>query len=275
MRYLSDLDKTLLKSDLSIGRLSAKVWNEAVNSGEGLSIATARSYTGVKKLLDGLELREPMILLDGVMIASADGEIVHLSAMGRDLASEVVSMAREKMDIHPLVVSLGDDDRESFIYPKKPNRFQKELLSTFHNDRRVVEGDETVIYDRNLKLVFLDEKERCLALKDMLKESFGEELEIKLSPDPYIDCWFMTVLHPEGDKVHAVAKLEEMGMIDRESLTFFGDSHNDLELMRSVGRGVAVSNAIEEVKRVADIVLDRDNDQEAVAHFIAGELAIF
>ena len=107
--YLSDLDKTFLRSDLSISDYSLRVWNEAVAAGGRLSVATARSLTGVGGLLKALDMREPMILLDGVMIARMDGEILHLNALDRELGEEIISIARASISSSPLIEGLEED----------------------------------------------------------------------------------------------------------------------------------------------------------------------
>ncbi|WP_300361218.1 HAD family hydrolase [Hydrogenimonas sp.] len=270
--YLTDLDKTFLRSDLTISDFSRKVWNEAVERGHKLSVATARSYTGVMKLLGGLHLKEPLILLDGVMIASPEGIILHLSALEKDLADEIIDLAHRESGLYPLLVGLEKDERERFVYPKRRNRYQEELLATFHNDRRLVDADPLRAMDRNLKIVYLDTDEVTAGLEKALKEEFGDLIEVKRSKDPYIDCYFLTVLHAEGDKVHALMRLEEIEGVDREHTTVFGDSHNDLGLFAAAGRRIAVANAIDELKKMADVVLPWTNDEDAVAKYIAREV---
>ncbi|WP_457606252.1 HAD-IIB family hydrolase [Nitratifractor sp.] len=270
--YLSDLDKTLLRNDLSIGAYTREVWNKAAAGGHRLSIATARSLTGVRKLLEGLELHEPMILLDGVVIATMEGELRHVAALERGLADAIIERGRALAGMEPLLVGMEADGQESFIYPKDPNAFQRELLSTFHNDRRVLDADPLRAMERNLKLVYLESDEVTGRLEEALREEFGGSIETKRSPDPYIDCWFMTVLHLEGDKAHALAKLEEMEGVDRSHTTVFGDSHNDIGLFGMAGRRVAMANAIDVLKALADIVLPWSNEEEGVAKFLAGEI---
>ncbi|WP_201353415.1 HAD family hydrolase [Hydrogenimonas urashimensis] len=270
--YLTDLDKTFLRSDLSISDYSRRVWNASVKRGAKLSVATARSYTGVMKLLKGLRLEEPLILLDGVVIASSDGKILHVSALERELADDIIATAHKAAGIYPLLVGMERDDTERFVYPKKRNRYLKELLETFHNDRRLVDADPLRAMERNLKIVFLENGEVTAYLQSVLKEKFADEIEIKRSKDPYIDCWFMTVLHAEGDKAHALTRLEAMEGVDRAHTTVFGDSHNDLGLFAAAGRKIAVANAIEEVKAAADIILPWTNDEDAVAKFIEKEV---
>jgi len=270
--YLSDLDFTLLRSDQTVGALTQKVWNDCVARGLRLSIATARSHTGVSKLLRGLTLREPMILLDGVMIALADGEILHLSAIDKALGDEILAAVYDVSGVYPLLVGLDGADKERFAYPKEKTPCQQRLIQTFHNDRRLLDHEPFGAFRRNLKIVYVDTKERTAEWEALLKERFGSLIEIKRNPDPYIDCWFMTVLHKEGDKAHALARLEAMAGVSRADTTVFGDSHNDLGLFRMAGRKIAVANAIEELKAVADLVLPWSNDEEGVARFLQQEV---
>ncbi len=272
--YLSDLDMTLLRSDLSIGERTRRVWNHAADTGAKLSVATARSLTGVRKLLKGLELREPMILLDGVLIATVEGELLHVAAIERELGDAIIETGRRVAGMEPLLVGMEEDGQESFLYPRDPNRWQTELLTTFHNDRRVLDRHPLRAMERNLKIVYLGSERVTARLEEALREEFADAIEVKRSADPYIDCWFMTVLHPLGDKAHALAKLEEIEGVDRAHTTVFGDSHNDLGLFEMAGRKVAVANAIDEVKERADIVLPWSNDEEGVARFLEREIIL-
>ena len=59
---------------------------------------------------------------------------------------------------------------------------------------------------------------------------------------------------------------DHMG-IDMTDVIAFGDDVNDLGMLKLAGTAVAVSNAIDEVKAVADHVTD-SNDQDGVAKFL-------
>jgi Cof subfamily protein (haloacid dehalogenase superfamily) len=270
--YLSDLDKTLLRTDLSIGEITRETWNRAVDRGEHLSIATARSYTGVSDLLSVLDLREPMILLDGALIAAPDGAILHAATLDREMGDGILDVAHRVSGEWPLIVALEPDGGERFYYPPNPNHYQRELLASMQNARRRFVTQPPMAQSANLKIVYMQDASTTVAIEVALRQAFGESIEIKRAADPYIDCFFLTVLHPDGDKAHALAKLEEIEGIDRERTTVFGDSDNDIGLFEMAGRRVAVANAIDALKALADIVLPHTNDQEGVAHFLASEL---
>ena len=270
MLFLSDLDFTLLRSDLSISNFTKDIWNKAAKKHK-LSVATARSYTGVKELLKGLELKEPLILLDGTVIAKPNGDILDLKAINKKMGDEIIDIIAKELKIYPLIVAFVDNS-EQFFYPKKLNIYQEELLQKMKNRKRIFANNKLRAKENNLKIVYLSSKEDATKLIDILRAAFGNKIEIKSAKDPYIDCYFTTILHPFGDKAHALAKLEEIEGVDIANTTVFGDSHNDIGMFKKAGLKIAVANAIDELKKIADIVLPHTNDEDAVAKYLEKEL---
>jgi Cof subfamily protein (haloacid dehalogenase superfamily) len=273
MLYLSDLDFTLLRSDTSLGDYTRDVWNEAVREGVRLSVATARSFTGVRELLDGLELREPLVLLDGALIVSPEGEILASATLDADRSALALSIG-ERAGVSPLIVALEEDGSEAFYYPASLNTCQTRLIETMRNRRRVFSHERYGPQPRTLKMVFMGDEAPMQALEAALHEAFGGAIETKRSLDPYFDCWFLTLMHPHGDKAHALTKLETLAGISPNETTVFGDSHNDLGMFKTAGYAVAVANAIEPLKQIADRVLPHTNDEEGVARFLQEEAIV-
>ncbi len=269
MLYLSDLDFTLLRSDLTISRYTKEVWNKRALE-DKLSIATARSYTGVKELLKGLRLTEPLILLDGTIIAMPNGEILDMSAINRELGNTIIELSKKYLNLEPLIVAYKDKS-ELFYYPKELNIYQKELLTQMKNRKRLIANSNYGAQDINLKIVYLSTEEEARALTTILKDTLSDTIEIKSAKDPYINCYFTTILDPKGDKAHALKKLEEIENVDINNTTVFGDSHNDIGMFKLAGRKVAVANAIDELKELATIVLPHTNDEDGVAKYLSLE----
>ena len=267
MLFLSDLDFTLLRSDTTVSDFTKEIWNTTAKKAK-LSVATARSYTGVAELLKGLDLKEPLILLDGAVIAKPNGEIIHMASISKELGDEIIDISKKELDIEPLIVA-QDGALEHFYYPKKLNIHQEKIVKTMEMRRRIFSEGELRAKEHNLKLVYQAGKEESEALEQVLKEQFSDAIEIKRSDDPYFDCYFITVLNPLGDKAHALKKLEEIENISVNNTTVFGDSHNDIGLFNSAGTKIAVANAIDELKAKADIVLPHTNDEDGVAKYLA------
>ena len=260
--FVSDVDKTLLRSDLTISDFTQKVWN---SFDRPLTIATARSYTGTKKLLAKLHFKAPMILLDGVMIANPDGSVIKLNALDKPTTDEIISLVQKEFGELPLIVGY-ENKSEHFLYPKKRNPHQEELLQKYHNDRRVLNIERLEGLEKNLKIVYLGDEELTKAIQKRVQSLF--DVESKLTKDPYQNCYFLTFLHPLGDKAHALQELEEIIGIAPEETTVFGDSLNDIGMFKQSGKAIAVKNALPEVKEAADIVLKWSNDEDGVARYL-------
>lgn len=56
--------------------------------------------------------------------------------------------------------------------------------------------------------------------------------------------------------------------INRSHIIAFGDEHNDLEMLDAAGRGVAMQNAIPDIKAIADDVTPVDNDHDGLAKYL-------
>ncbi len=263
MIFVTDLDKTFLRSDLTISDFTKKVWNEFKYP---LTVATARSYTGSIGLLKGLRLQNPMILLDGAMIAKPDGEIIEINSINKSLGDEIIQSVYENFKDYPLIVGFDDNGEEKFLYPKKLNPYQAHLLQNYKNDKRVLNINDFRALNHNLKMVYLGEERFLKEIEKFLHENF--EVETKLTEDAYAPYYFLTVLDKAADKAHGLKKLEEILGIDKENVTVFGDNLNDIGMFEWAGTSVAVKNAHEEVKKRANIILPHTNDEDAVAKYL-------
>ena len=71
-------------------------------------------------------------------------------------------------------------------------------------------------------------------------------------------------------KENAIMKITEVCGFSTDSIIAFGDDYADIGMLELCGTGVAMGNAIDEVKR-ADIVIG-SNDEEGIADFIENEI---
>jgi Cof subfamily protein (haloacid dehalogenase superfamily) len=233
-----------------------------------MGIATARSFTKSKELLDKLHINAPMILLDGSIIITNDQKIIDLKTLDKEIGDAIVDLGM-KFDIDPFIIGIKDKNiNESFLYPRKLNAYQKDVLKGYKNDPRLQFNPDNRTMEQNLKIVYFGYEKQLRPLYDELQKVFGKEIEAKLSPEKYGGGYFLTLLHPEGDKAHALGKVMEYLERDAKDVTVFGDSVNDIGMFRLAGTSVAVSNALDEVKEVADIILPHSNDEDAVARYL-------
>jgi len=267
--YITDLDHTFLRSDLSLSPFSIETWNRKSKDAL-MGIATARSFTKSKELLKHLHINTPMILLDGSIIITPQGEIIDLKTIGKTLGDAIVEVGLQ-YEIDPFIIGIKDKNiNEAFLYPRRLNDYQRNVLKGYKDDPRMQFNPDNRTMEENLKIVYFGYEEQLKPLYKAIKKTFGDEVEAKLSPEKYGGGWFLTLLHPDGDKAHALHKVMEYLKRDLKDVTVFGDSVNDIGMFRLAGTSVAVSNALEEVKSVADIILPHSNDEDGVATYLKG-----
>jgi len=265
--FITDLDHTFLRSDLSISDFSADVWNTKASNAI-MSVATARSFQKSQELLKKLHINAPMILLDGAIIITPERKLIDLKTIGKEIGDAIVDVGLQ-FDIDPFVIGIKDKElNEAFLYPRKLNDYQKQVLKGYKDDPRMQFNPQNRTMEQNLKIVYFGYENQLRPLYEEIVKVFGQTIEAKLSPEKYGGGYFLTLLHPEGDKAHALTKVMEYLERDYSDVTVFGDSINDIGMFNLAGTAVAVSNALDEVKDVADIVLEHSNDEDGVANYL-------
>ena len=80
------------------------------------------------------------------------------------------------------------------------------------------------------------------------------------------------IMHRGATKSNAVAELARMWGIRQEKIAAFGDDLNDIDLLHWAGTGVAMANALPEVRAIADCVT-RSNEEDGLAVWVNKAIA--
>jgi hypothetical protein len=265
--FLTDLDHTFLRDDLTISTESKTVWNTMAEK-HIMGIATARTYKKSEQFLRGLHLNAPMILLDGSLIVSSERKILDMKTLSKNIGNEIIECGA-KLGIYPFVLALKDKNlNEAFLYPTQLNIHQRELLTRYVKDDNLQECANIKAMDDNFKLVYFGEKEQLELLQDTLLTIFKDEIKYILAPEAYIGCYFLTLLNKDADKAHGLQKVHEIMEIDYKDFTVFGDNLNDIGMFNLAQTSVAVANAHEDVKKIATVISKFNNNEDAVAKYL-------
>ena len=267
--FITDLDHTFLHSNQMVTPFSQQTWNEKSEHAL-LTVATARSFSKTQEFLKNLKLKLPLILLDGAMVATPEKKLISLNTLTKELCDAIIEESNA-FGIYPYVIALNNKEtlEESFDIPPILNHYQKFLIDKHYtSDKRIMHQKRIEGLDDTLKLVYMGEESLLRPLSIHLKKVFDSQIEVKLSPENYMKCYFLTILHPLSDKAHALIKVHEYLNRDIKETTVFGDSINDIGMFKLAGKAIAVANALEEVKKEANIVLKESNDEDAVAKYL-------
>lgn len=266
--YVTDLDKSWLRSDLSVSKYSKNVWNTLIDLDIKLTYATARSYEKATGLLHGHKFKFPAILLNGALIVSATGDILVCNSLSGEIAKHVISIGCGH-SLFPFVLGI-ENNRDTFLYTEQMNEGQRRFILQRGSDPRLRKVSQLRSLERTLTINFLARKNELLEIKEQLSNELNGEIEIKFAQDPYIaEYYALEVLHPQGDKAHSLRQLGGMLNITNDEFVVFGDNHNDIAMFECSGYGIAVKNAVDEIKAISDEVLSLTNDEDAIARYLA------
>jgi hypothetical protein len=267
--FITDLDHTFLRSDLSISPYTQEIWN-AKAADEIMSVATARTYKKTMQFLDAIEINAPMILLDGALVATRDKKIIDTKFINQDLGDAIIDEGA-KFGIYPFVLALADKNlNEAFLYSSICNPHQRDVLTRYSKDDNLQEQKNIRAMKENFKIVYMGEEQLLRKLLTEFRRLFGNTLKYILAPEAYVGCYFLTILHQDADKAHGIQSVSEYSGFDVQALTVFGDNLNDLGMFKLAGTSVAVANSHEKLKKHASIVSQHTNDEDAVAKYLKG-----
>ena len=112
------------------------------------------------------------------------------------------------------------------------------------------------------KMILTGEPEAVLKGQELMREKFGDQLNIFRSEPFYLEMMPQYI-----DKAYSLGILLDALKTDRTHMICCGDGFNDCSMIQMAGLGVAMANAQEEVKEVADFITG-SNDEDGVADVV-------
>ena len=264
--YISDLDGTLLNSDVEISSFTTQTLNGLIEKGLLFSYATARSFTTAGKITAGITAHFPLILYNGaVVVDNVTGKPV-LTNFFTDAQAWTLVDTLVNGGVWPLVYHY-DDDVESMTFVKEKSTEElMEFIYQYEGKLRhnCMNSCEELKKSNTFYMVCIDSKEKLYPLYCVLKEY--KWLDIIFQTDLYTGRYWLEIMSSASGKANAVMMLKEKLGCDK--VVCFGDGKNDISMFNVCDEKYAVANAVDELKAVATAVIGSNND-DSVAKWLA------
>ena len=262
--YVSDLDGTLLDNNAKISNESSKLLNNALKNNVNFTIATARTPATVVNLLKEINIKLPIVTMNG----SAIYDIKTNTYL--NYTSIPSNSAKKIKDI------ISTTDLNVFVYTLKNNHlfvYHKHLTNpyqiNFYNERKntpyktFIEADcpddANVLY-----FTTLDSEDKINTLYEKLKNI--DDLYVVKYKDSYNEKIVnLEVFSINASKANAILYLKKHYNFDK--LVVFGDNLNDMPMFKIADECYAVKNAVPELKNIATGVIGA-NTEDSVAKYI-------
>jgi Cof subfamily protein (haloacid dehalogenase superfamily) len=231
------------------------------------ALATGRLHSAVTGIAEELSIKSPIISLDGSMIRSTtDGSRIYESFVKEKHVRRALRFAEEYL----LNVVLCHDEA---IYYTDRNSNMPMLSDKYGAKYKEVTSYDNYI-DRTLEVVlFSDAASSMRYVRDrfLFPLSVGCSISFyKSNRRPNIS--FLEIRRSGSTKGKGFERLLKHFKIKPNHAAVLGDWYNDISLFETDAFKVAVANAIPEIRRMADMVTSKSNNDEGAAEFFKNVL---
>jgi Cof subfamily protein (haloacid dehalogenase superfamily) len=252
-----DLDGTLLDPSHRIPEMTRFLLSSLREAGIETTVATGRPYAAVQGFIGELAVRVPLIVFNGAVVVSPDGECLWSRRLPRDVAGGALSLLHDPAVANHLYL----DPTDAFFYTDHMGAAAEHVMKKDGMGGRLDVDLAGLLGKRAkdpVKLFSIGPRKKLEEAKRRFDASAPECTCVFSEHD------MLEFLGPDVTKGAALGILCDAIGIPTESVIAFGDNLNDLEMLRAAGHGVAMASAPKELKLVADSVV------EDIAEFLHG-----
>lgn len=254
-----DLDGTLLNINQGCSKNSKKYLKRLKKLGYIIVIATGRVLRSAIEITDGAEFANYVIASSGGVIYDMDNK-------------KIIKKNNISMDDVRMICSYNNNDvrdiemGDLFYYHKYigegvlKNKFSKMIDDI---DKFLDNSDD--IFHITFKLKDTDKLEEYYKIFD------NDSLSILIMQDSFKNDRYLEIFKEGVSKYTAIKYIMDKENIDNDNVITFGDGLNDVDMIKNSGIGVAMENALIEVKYVSNYTT-KNHNEDGVIYFLKGYL---
>lgn len=257
-----DVDGTLLNSKKEISQKTNQTINQAIQEGKEVIISSGRCLPELKDILEQIPGIRYLIMTSGAMVYDIqNNKEIYSNQLDPETIHTILNVSKE----NDILVHLLTD--RSIVESNKGHRLEEYGMGVYqpmYNSIATFVDDIYTYYEQlnkplekvNLYHKTVEDREHSLSrLKNL-------PISLKFAEGTSLEC---SALHI--NKGTGLIKLCEHLGIDIQETICVGDADNDIEILKVAGLSVAMGNASDHIKEIADVVVN-DNDHDGVAQAI-------
>jgi Cof subfamily protein (haloacid dehalogenase superfamily) len=239
-----DLDETLLRKDKSISEYTKSILKQCRESGIKIVYATGRG--GSAERVAPSSLFDAKITMNGAMV-QVDEVIIHNCLIPYNIARPVL-VACDQRGLKT-ASNISSMHYSNFVTSDEwPNITNYKIVDFSKHD---IDAEKLYAIVNNIDDV------------NYIENHLPKDLYVTVSKDNMAQ-----IMHKDATKSKAISELARFWNIAQSQIIAFGDDLNDIDMLSYAGTGIAMENARNEVKAVADFTC-QSNEEDGVAKWIA------
>ncbi len=251
-----DLDGTLTNSKKQMTPRTKAALQQAMSQGVRVVLASGRPTVGVWPLARELELDKLggyiLSYNGGCILDCATGKVLAQEVFPRELVAPVCEEARKAG-----AVALSYSSEGVITETPQDEYVQIECRTCGVPAIGVEDLSGAIQFDVN-KILLTKDPDQMPHVEERMQQKFAGKLSIYKSTP-----FFLEIMPLGVEKAQSLAALLTILGLTAENLMACGDGWNDISMIKLAGLGVAMGNAVPQVKCVADWTTE-DNDHDGV-----------
>jgi len=254
-----DIDGTLASSNHTILPETKEALIKAQQNGLKIILASGRPTPGMMRLAQELQLD----VFGGYVLSYNGGRITNIKT--KEIMHEVFLTPKEAHEVYDLAkennVNIMAYDGEDILTEDDDEYIR---LESHINSMPLVRCDnfKNAVINNTIKTLTTGAPEIIAEVEKKYIEKFGDRFSICRSMP-----FFLEVMPTGINKALSLGRLLNKLDMTPADLIACGDGFNDIEMIKYAGLGVAMANAVDEVKAVADYIT-RSNDDNGIVDVI-------
>lgn len=259
-----DLDETLFNSAGTVDEGNKVAIAKARELGVKIVVSSGRGPGVLGNVYHELNIDkddEYSILCNGaIVIENKSGRLICCHLINYEKTIELFNFGISKnlcVQVYTMdnvyVYQYLDDEYQRIKHFGKTIKFMDNLDTDIFKGQQIIK----VLFQKTADVAYLQ------TLEDKLKPITDKHITISYSSHRYME--FNAFGIHKGVGLIELAKFLD---VDISETIGVGDNYNDLGLIKDAGLGVAVANAIEPIKKIADVVTKADHNENAIAEVI-------
>lgn len=262
----TDLDGTLLNKESRVSANTKAFLDEFTSAGNKLVLSSGRPLKSILEVKDNAGLN-----YSGVMVIASNGTQIYdcdleTAIIEKRMPLPYVSYLQKQAKAHKLHIHTYTDDA---IVTDAEDEEIKYYRRRIHMPLIISNDYASDLSMGPLKMLAIDlnEHDRLTAFCDSIADWGRDKIQHIFSNDYYLELF-----DKDAGKGNAVRYVCEYFGVKRSDTYAAGDAQNDISMIEAAGCGIAMLNAPDIVKKSADVITSKDNDNDGLAEYMRSVL---
>ncbi|MDR3628040.1 MAG: HAD family hydrolase [Ignavibacteriaceae bacterium] len=259
----ADLDGTLLSNDAEISDRAKHLIKELKKKGVLFTFASGRLHCALTSYAEELGLDVPLISLDGSIIKNhRDGNVIYESFVPARYVKKALMYSEQFL----LNIALCHADS---IYYTERNAVIPQMIEKFGARYEEVLKYNGLVNNTLEITIASDYKDNIKYVRDRMRfpHTFGLNISYFKSHS-HNGIYYLEIRKKSTNKGKALKILLRSLGIRQSETAVIGDWYNDISLFLPGVLKVTLNNSLPELKRIADVEISKDNNNNGAAEFL-------